>query len=96
MRPATLLPRERLGALWLWAALTSTACGGIPVSACNALAHRGGQVGAGEDEVESPTIATVVSPSSSTSAWATQRIVDALGEAGAGGPAAVRAGRRAA
>ena len=94
MSPATLLPRERLGALWLWAALTMTACGGMPGQRLDALAHRGGQVGPREDEVErhdrDRRLAVV-----EHERLRHERVVDPLREARAGGPAAVRQAARA-
>ena len=83
-----------LGALWLCAALTSTASGGIPVSSCTTLARRGGEVGAGEDEVgrdDRDGARAVVEDERLRD----HRVVDAVGEARPQRPRRRAAGRTA-
>ena len=65
--PATVEPRETLGALWLCAAFTSTASGGIPVSFCT-RSRTAAVMSAPAKTRSIATIATGVRPSSRTSA----------------------------
>ena len=66
--PATVEPRETLGALWLCAAFTSTASGGIPVSFCT-RSRTAAVMSAPAKTRSTATIATGLRPSSRTSAW---------------------------
>src|SRR5829696_1105874 len=65
--PATVEPRETLGALWLCAALTSTPSGAIPVSRCT-RSRTAAVMSAPAKTRSTATIATWVLPSSRTSA----------------------------
>ena len=65
--PATVEPRETLGALWLCAAFTSTASGGIPVSVCT-RSRTAAVMSAPAKTRSIATIATCLLPSSRTSA----------------------------
>ena len=88
-----MLPRERLGALWLWPALTSTASGGMPVSA--ATRSRTAAVRSAPAKTRSiATIASDVRAVVDHERLREQRVVDALREAGAERPAAVRQAAR--
>ena len=87
--PATVEPRETLGALWLCAAFTSTASGGIPVSFCT-RSRTAAVMSAPAKTRSTATIAIGLAAVVEDERLRDHRLVDSLGEAVAGRPAAVR------